>query len=330
MIGMCRRANTYIARENQMADRQEIERHYDSFGPFHLLRLEDAHAGYPDYTCAFYDGDFSLSLVQAQQAKHAWIFDGLGLGQDLAGKRILDIGCGWGPMLHATRRRGGDAVGLTLSSGQAEHCQARGLQCLLMDYKRLKRNDLGLFDGIVSLGAFEHFCSVADMQNGDQERVYRDFFRICAEHLRPGGRLFLQTMVWGGQVPDYNKLSLDAPPDSMEAILARMEYFFPGSWLPNGLEHIVSCAEQDFEFVASNNGRLDYLQTTKEWEMATRNLLKPHILPRALWHAIPLALRILTDRNTRIQWQSISRSDNTECFRREIMSHERIFFVKKS
>ncbi|MBI4311513.1 MAG: class I SAM-dependent methyltransferase [Chloroflexi bacterium] len=313
-----------------MATRAEIERHYDTMGVLHVLAMKDVQGDYPDYSCAFFDGDFNKSYVQAQADKHAWIFDGLDLGQDLQGKRVLDIGCGWGPMLNATRKRGGHGVGLTLSSGQAEYCQKRGLDVRLRDYKTLSAGELGIFDGIVSLGAFEHFCSVEDLLASKQGEVYRNFFRICAEHLPPDGRLYLQTMTWGKQVPDYRTLSLDAPPDSMEAILARILYLFPGSWLPNGLTQLIECASEHFDFISSNNGRLDYLQTITLWGQATPNLWKLNALPRTLRHAIPWLLKVLTDHDASVQFQSRRRRDMNACFAREIMSHERIFFVKKS
>lgn len=140
----------------------------------------------------------------------------------------------------------------------------------------------------------------------------------------------MQTMIWGKAVPDHRQLSLKAPSDSREAILARMEYLFPGSWLPNGLKQLVDCASGYFDFISSNNGRLDYLATLKEWNAATRNLWRPRRLPLTLWRGLPLAFHILTNREARIQFQSVRHGDQTACFIREIMNHERIFFAKKS
>lgn len=313
-----------------MATGREIELHYDTLGSLHALRMEDVQGGFPDYTCAFYNGNYSKSYPQAQLDKHAWIFDGLGLGQDLKGKRILDIGCGWGPMLHAATERGAEAIGLTLSPGQVAYCKERGLDARLQDYKTLKPSELGVFDGIVSLGAFEHFCSIDEQEAGKQEEVYRNFFKICADRLKPGGKLYLQTMTWGKEVPDYKKLSLSAPEGTPERILARMEYLYPGSWLPNGLDQIVACASEYFDFVSHNNGRLDYLETLKAWHASTPNLWKPHMLLKSLRKGIPVLFNILTKRSAWIQWQSASiYGDQSEVFRREIFSHERMFFVKK-
>ncbi len=314
-----------------MATGTQIESHYDGPGAMHSIRMEDVHTC-PDYTCAFFNGKklASYSYKQAQADKHEWIFDGLGLGQDLKGKRVLDIGCGWGPMLNAAVMRGGSAIGVTLSPGQVDYCKKHGLDARLKDYKDLGPDELGIFDGIVSLGAFEHFCSTDEMLAGKQEAVYRDFFKFCADHLPAGGRLFLQTMTWGKQIPDYHKLSLDAPKNSPEAILKRMEQLYPGSWLPNGLKQIVDCASEHFDFISSNNGRLDYIETLKGWDAATPNLWKLHNLPQTLRHGLPIAYKWLTNRDARVQMASIRRGDQRQCFEREIMSHERIFFVKKS
>jgi cyclopropane-fatty-acyl-phospholipid synthase len=311
-----------------MASQSEIESHYDTLGTIHALRLEEEHGGFPDYTCAYFNGDFSLSLKEAQEAKHSWIFKGLKLGQDLKGKKVLDIGCGWGPILNAARIRGGKAVGLTLSPGQVAHCKAHGLDARLKNYKELKPTDLPKFDGIISIGAFEHFCSVEEHLAGKQEEIYEEFFKICAKRLPKGGRLYLQTMIWGKHVPDYHKASLKANPHSEAAILARLEYFYPGSWLPADLAQIKRCAKKYFKLTSHNNGRLDYIETLKRWGAASKNLWKPKNWLRTAKVLIPLIWQYLTSHEARMQWEAIKYGDQTTCFKRQIMSHERMFFER--
>ena len=44
--------------------------------------------------------------------------------------------------------------------------------------------------------------------------------------------------------------------------------------------------------------------------------------------AVPLAVALLSNRDARIGFEAIRRGDPSACFAREIMSHERMFFVK--
>jgi cyclopropane-fatty-acyl-phospholipid synthase len=314
-----------------MANKVEIQDHYDVWGPFHELRMRSIHGGFPDYSCAFFNGDFSITLEQAQKKKHKWIFNNLGFAPK-SNKLMLDVGCGWGPMLNAARIRGHRSVGLTLSSHQAKHCVSAGLDGRLLDWKAVKgtKNKLPIFDGIVSLGAFEHFCSVEEYLAGKQEKVYKQFFKFCADHLDKGGKLYLQTMTWNDNPPDYKTGSLDAPEYSKEATLKRLQYFYPGSWLPTGLDQMVECAKASgFVFESTNNGRLDYIETLNHWGESSSNLWKIETLPETLRIGLPVLYRYLTDKGTRIQWDSMRHHDQGRCFKEGWMSHERMFFRKK-
>jgi cyclopropane-fatty-acyl-phospholipid synthase len=305
-----------------MATQSEIETLYEWIHPFHTLRSGD----YADFSCAFFDGEFRQTLAEAQEAKHRWVLEGIGFRP---GDRILDVGSGWGPMLNAVRRRGGQSVGLTLSSVQANYCAVKGLRVFLQDWKTAHPLALRSFNGVISIGAFEHFCSVDEFIQGAQDLIYRNFFAFCAQVLPAGGRLFLQTMTWGRNPPDPEKLSLNAPQGSPERILARLTRFYPGSWLPANKHQIAAAANEHFRVLSSNNGRLDYIETLNRWGRSTSNLFKPARLPRALWAAFRLFPRFCSDPNFRSQIESLRRNDQQVCFLKEIMSHERMFFEKR-
>ncbi len=305
-----------------MATQSEIETLYDWVHPFHLLRTGDC----PDFSCAFFNGDFSQTLIEAQKAKHQWVLDGIGFRPP---GRILDVGSGWGPMLDAVEKRGGRSIGLTLSSAQSKYCAAKGLTVLLQDWKTMNPSALGTFNGVVSIGAFEHFCSMDEYIKGAQDRIYRDFFAFCSRVLPPGGRLFLQTMTWGQEVPEPAKLELNAPQGSPERIVARLIKFFPGSWLPASRDQITAAASDHLHFLNSNNGRLDYIETLSRWGRSSTNLLKPTRLPKALWAASRLIPRFCADKDFRTQIESLRCNDQQVCFLRKIMDHERMFFEKK-
>ena len=305
-----------------MANRQEIEATYDWLDRFQELRL----GRFADITAAFFDGDFSKSLDRAQKDKHAWVIDGLGVGGP--GMRVLDIGCGWGPVLNALKTAGSGGLGLTLSGAQAAYCRQNGLDLELLDWKDADPLALGMFDGVVSIGAFEHFCSEEEYNAGKQNEIYRRFFDFCAAVLPVGGRLYLQTMVWGNTVPVSREIRLDAAEGSAEQILARLRKMYPGSWLPSGKDQIVAAAAGNFRLLRSNNGRKDYIETLDRWGEGNDSLWGLRKVFRFLPVLAGLVPRYLTSREFRIQIESIVRNDQQRCFIDGIMSHERLFFEK--
>jgi len=299
-----------------MATREEIEATYNYMDKVFRVSLGE----HGDITCALYNGDFTKTLEQAQKDKHDYILDAIHFK---SGVRVLDIGCGWGPMLKAVKERGGYAVGLTLSTKQAETCKRGGLEAYVKDWKEISVDTFGTFDGIVSVGAFEHFCSVEEYLAGKQDAVYDHFFRLCHDLLPKGGRLYLQTMIWGKHAPDYHSISLKAKKGSNEYILAVLEKFYPGSWLPLGEEQIVRVAKPYFELISDNNGRLDYIETMKQWGRATQFSFSK------LFAIIKTLPYFFTDRDFRYKLKVLRGNYNKECFEREIMDHQRMVFERR-
>src|SRR3954449_8312907 len=104
----------------EMADRSDLDFTYSLIDRIFRLSLGEL----ADFSGAKYDGDFSMTLEQAQRRKHEFIAEAIGIGP---GRRMLDLGCGWGPLLNFARGRGATGVGVTLSSAQAEACRRHGL-----------------------------------------------------------------------------------------------------------------------------------------------------------------------------------------------------------
>ena len=299
-----------------MAERADLEFTYSLIDRIFRLSLGEL----ADFSGAKYDGDFSLTLEEAQRRKHEYVAEQIGIGP---GRRVLDLGCGWGPLLDFVRRRGGTGVGVTLSSAQAAACRRHGLEVHMHDAREVTRATFGPFDAVASLGAFEHFCSPEDHAAGRQEDVYRSLFANVATTLPPGGRLYLQTMVFGrNMIDDPARASIDAPRDSDEWYLALMQHQFPGSWLPFGSEQVVRCAEPHFRLVESSSGRLDYIETIRQWRARfaqpslRKYLLKARLVPR--W---------LTSPEFRLAFTS-GVSANSVCFERELLDHFRLVFEK--
>ena len=263
-----------------MADRADLDFTYSLTDRIFRLSLGEL----ADFSGAKYDGNFSLSLEEAQRRKHEHIAEQIGIGP---GRRVLDLGCGWGGLLDFIRRRGATGVGVTLSSAQLRACRRHGLDVRLSDARGLTREGFGAFDAVASLGAFEHFCSREQHRAGRQEEI-----------------------------------DIAAPRDSDAWYLALMGRQFPGSWLPSGPEQVVRTAEPDFRLVSSASGRLDYIQTIREWRrrFAVRSprkaLLKVRLVPR--WATSP---------DFRLAFTS-GVSANSVCFERELLDHFRLTFER--
>lgn len=281
----------------------------------HLFRLSIGETA--DFSGAMYDGDYSRSLEEAQRCKHAFIARELRIG---AGTRVLDLGCGWGPFLAYARSVGARGTGVTLSQGQAAACRRNGLDVHVMDCRAVTPGTFDGFDAVVSLGAFEHFCSREEFTAGRQGAIYADFFRAVRALLPPGGRFFLQTMVFGRRMIPPDQIDLDAPRLSDAHVLALMQATFPGSWLPSGLEQLTQAAAPGFRLVSADSGRLDYIETIREWRRRFAAFSWPKL-------AVKLSLlpRYLTSRNFRNAFAS-GVSANSICFERELLDHYRIVF----
>ncbi|MDH3651916.1 MAG: class I SAM-dependent methyltransferase, partial [Saprospiraceae bacterium] len=110
-----------------MADQTDLDFTYTTID--NIFRLSIGEMG--DYSGAKYDGDFTMTLEEAQRAKHKFIADSLHIGE---GSKVLDMACGWGPFCkYVTEERGATCTGLTLSQGQADACQNNGLNVLVKD-----------------------------------------------------------------------------------------------------------------------------------------------------------------------------------------------------
>jgi cyclopropane-fatty-acyl-phospholipid synthase len=283
-----------------------------------IFRLSIGETG--DFSGALYDGDFSLTLEQAQRRKHEYIARTLRLGP---GTRMLDLGCGWGALLAYVRSLGAIGVGLTLSRAQAASCRRNGLDVHLMDCRQVEPRHVGTFDAVASVGAWEHFCSPEDHRAGRQEEIYRDLFRRVADLLPAQGRFYLQTMVFGRNMIPAGQVDANAPRDSDAFYLGLMAKQFPGSWLPSGKDQLEAAAEPYFRLESAVSGRLDYIETIRQWRLRfARPSLRKFLLKVAL---LP---RYVVSRDFRLAFAT-GISANTACFERELLDHYRMGFVRR-
>lgn len=275
-----------------------------------------------NFSNAFYNGDYTLSLEEAQVKKYRFVSEQLRITKE---SRVLDLGCGWGGWLNWLRNNVGcKAIGVNLSKGQVASCRKNGLEVYLKDARYITLQDFGMFDAITAFGSFEHVVSVDDYLQGKQDEIYHDYFRHVYNLLPKGGRFYIQSMVFSKNMIPYKDFNINASKNSSEYILALLTKHNPDSWLPYGHEQIVKCAEPFFEPVFYNSGRLDYIKTNKEWT----KLYYKFGFKKYLWY-LSLLPKYFTDKEFRYQLDLLRIRPNRVCFEREIMDHARLVFEKK-
>jgi len=190
-----RRARVSGRLHSRGRDAQAVRFHYDLGNDFFQLYLDEEMV----YSCAYFAEDDD-DLDRAQVRKLDLVCRKLHLRP---GERFLDIGCGWGALLvHAVRRYGVQAVGVTLSAEQAalarERVTAAGLDDRVEVHVTDYRDVTGTFDAIASIGMVEH-VGVRNLPT---------YFATARRLLRPGGR-FLNHGITPGQRNEARRLSED-------------------------------------------------------------------------------------------------------------------------
>ena len=299
-----------------MATKKDIDYSYSTMDKIWRLSIGEMSS----FTGAKYDGDFSLTLEEAQERKHQFIVEQLNIKE---GSKVLDMGCGWGPFLDYLRKIKAQGIGLTLSEGQHAACKRNGLETAIKDCLTVTPEDFGTFDAVVSIGAFEHFCSMDDYRAGRQDAVYQDFFKTVSDLLPVGGRCFIQTMVFGEGMIDIDRIDINASKDSNEYLMALICNEFPGSWLPYGQEHLIRTAQPHFKLVNSHSGKLDYIETIKVWR---RRLKKFGWKKYAAY--LSLAPSLIYDPRMRNRLSNLKIAPIRVAFERGIWDHFRLVFEK--
>ena len=231
------------------ASSEAIEHHYSLSNDFYRLWLDESMT----YSCALFgEGD---DLKAAQMRKLDYLIEG---SKAAGAGRVLDIGCGWGSLLERLTQVHGveHAVGLTLSSEQAEEAAERGGErCEVLVENWADHKPEQQYGAIISIGAFEHFARFG-LPRDERVAGYRQFFKSCREWLPLGGRLALQTNAKGSNV------RLDRQTAADLRFIA--ETIFPESELP-WLSEIAEASEKLFHVVSVRNDAPHYARTCAEW-----------------------------------------------------------------
>ncbi len=226
------------------ATQAEVRSHYDRSDAFYALWLGQELV----YSCALWAG--ARSLHDAQERKLHFHLSNLQLPPQAT---LLDIGCGWGSLLRFARQRFPvkRSVGLTLSDNQWRFSNDRpqqGIEVHLQSWTEHEPRDR--YDGLVSIGAFEHFTR-PEQSALEKATIYRAFFQKCRDWLRPEARMSLQTIAYGSLRPE-------------DASTFMQNVIFPGSELPC-VDEVTTAARPNFDVLHIRNDAEDYAKTCEAW-----------------------------------------------------------------
>ena len=126
-----------------------------------------------DLTEGIYHGNPKTPYEQAEANQLDYLLDQVGCGP---GRRILDLGCGYGTLLERIRLRDATGVGITISPEQVRYCRQKMLDVNLLDYRAIPGEWDRTFDGVIANGSIEHFVQPADAAAGRQDDIYRYLF----------------------------------------------------------------------------------------------------------------------------------------------------------
>ena len=218
--------------------KEDIHSHYDIGNDFYKEWLDPSMT----YSAAYWPKD-GMTLEEAQMANDHHILDKL---HSEPGKKLLDIGSGWGTLIiTAAQEYGLETYGVTLSEEQYaftnQRIQELGLQdkvhVMLRDYRDVDMT----FDYITSVGMFEH---VGKENLGE-------YFKDVANYLVPNGRALIHGITgqhYGAGVDPFIQ-----------------KYIFPGGYIPNIAENVTHIMEAGMQLDDIEPLRRHYQKTLETW-----------------------------------------------------------------
>jgi len=218
--------------------RRNVSHHYDLDGRLYALFLDADR----QYSCGYFETP-DQSLDDAQLAKKRHIAAKLLVEP---GAHVLDIGSGWGGLgLYLGEIGGAKVTGVTLSQEQLATSRARAEEKGLSGSVEFRFQDYrdvpGPFDRLVSVGMFEHVGI----------GFYDEFFRKCAELLRPDGLMLLHS-IGRSEGPWFTNPFID-------------KYIFPGGYIPAVSEVLPAIERAGLLVTDIEVLRLHYAETLKAW-----------------------------------------------------------------
>lgn len=242
----------HLRHHNSRANsRKNIHAHYDLGNAFYRLWLDETM----NYSAAWFQGQTTGNLVQAQHAKVARALDEARVG---SGDRVLEIGCGWGALAEkACLERGASLVGVTLSTEQLAYANER-LQRQGIPAGPGAQADLRLQDyRDIPDAPFDAICSI-EMVEAVGQSYWPQYFATVARLLKPGGHACVQSIVIQDALFERYLQSTDFI----------QQYIFPGGCLPSPQEFQRQAQAHGLEVVNTLAFGADYAETLRRWRDA--------------------------------------------------------------
>ncbi len=241
---MVYRVRHLLNRNHKANSRKNIHAHYDLGNAFYELWLDDTM----NYSSALFEGDFSLSMQEAQRAKVRRALQATDVAQ---GSRVLEIGCGWGALAEmATVDMGAHVTGVTLSTEQLAFAKARMKWNGKEDQADLRLQDYRDIDD----GPYDAVCAIEMVEAVGQE-YWPTYFQTVSKLLKPGGKACIQSIVIDDALFDRYVKSTDFI----------QQYIFPGGCLPSPSEFRRQARLAGLEVIDELKFGPDYAETLRRW-----------------------------------------------------------------
>ena len=241
---MIYRVRHLLNRNHKANSRKNIHAHYDLGNAFYELWLDSTM----NYSSALFQGDFSLSMQEAQLAKVRRALQATDVTQ---GSRVLEIGCGWGALAEmATMEMGAHVTGVTLSTEQLAFANARMKWNGKADQADLRLQDYRDIDD----GPYDAVCSIEMIEAVGQE-YWPTYFQAISKLLKPGGKACVQSIVIDDALFDRYVKSTDFI----------QQYIFPGGCLPSPTEFRRQAELAGLKLIDELKFGPDYAETLRRW-----------------------------------------------------------------
>ena len=219
-------------------NKRAIASHYNADPMMFLSFLDPV---FPAYSQGVYAHD-EEPLAKALERKFDWAIEKCELGQ---GKRVLEIGPGWGAFAGHALQAGVRFTGITNSEVSQSYLKGKlanfgdQFDILLTDFYDFEPSEK--FDSIVIMGVIEHLPNY--------ERVLKKFYQL----LKPGGFVFLDG---------------SAARKKYELSTFMVRHIYPGNHSFLVLDDLLNkLAKTEFELMEVQNDRWSYFLTFKQWAL---------------------------------------------------------------